>query len=311
MEFTLISRNTFFIARSLNSPRLLYMIKFVSRIFRLAMTSCTGVIALFCVLLLSSPAQAADKNRVEAFLVTTGFDAALDSIKFSAASAPDMLGLEPDQFGADWARLAERVFNVTDMHEMAVEILIATLDDEMLNHAVGFYVTDLGQRLVEVENAAHLDDADDVRQREGDRIVAEMAASTDKKRLELFQRLVLATDATGIGAQALQEIQIRFLLTASAAGVVELRVDEQGLRALMDDSLPDLKAALSASGLAASAYTYRDFADSDLETYVKALEDPLMQKVYELLNAVQYEITANRFEILAVRMAELHPGQDI
>jgi hypothetical protein len=36
-----------------------------------------------------------------------------------------------------------------------------------------------------------------------------------------------------------------------------------------------------------------------------------MQEVYELLNAVQNEITANRFEVLAYRMAEMHPGQDI
>ena len=36
-----------------------------------------------------------------------------------------------------------------------------------------------------------------------------------------------------------------------------------------------------------------------------------MQRVYELLNAVQYEITANRFEALAYRMSDVEPGQDI
>ncbi len=36
-----------------------------------------------------------------------------------------------------------------------------------------------------------------------------------------------------------------------------------------------------------------------------------MQEVYELLNAVQYEITANRFEELARRLADLTPAQDI
>jgi len=42
-----------------------------------------------------------------------------------------------------------------------------------------------------------------------------------------------------------------------------------------------------------------------------ALEHPDMKLVYELLNAVQYEIMANRFEVLATRMADLHPPQDI
>ncbi|UWQ89496.1 DUF2059 domain-containing protein [Rhodobacteraceae bacterium M382] len=283
----------------------------VLRLFRPAFVPFLIVTLLLASLGSPGPARAADKQKVEAFLVTTGFDTALESIKFSAASAPDMLGLEPGQFGTDWARLAKQVFDVDDMHQMAVEFLIATLDDDMLGHAVDFYETDLGQRLVAVENAAHLDDADDVRQTEGTRIVQELQTQEDATRFQLFHRLVRATDASGIGARALQEIQIRFLLTASAAGVIELRIDEQGLRALMKESETDLKAALTESGLAASAYTYRDFDNTDLETYVKALEQPLMQKVYELLNAVQYEVTANRFEVLAVRMAKLHPGQDI
>ncbi len=36
-----------------------------------------------------------------------------------------------------------------------------------------------------------------------------------------------------------------------------------------------------------------------------------MKLVYELMNAVQYEIMANRFEKLAARMAELHPGTEL
>ena len=36
-----------------------------------------------------------------------------------------------------------------------------------------------------------------------------------------------------------------------------------------------------------------------------------MQRVYELMNAIQYEIMANRFEVLAARMAEMHPGQEL
>ncbi len=36
-----------------------------------------------------------------------------------------------------------------------------------------------------------------------------------------------------------------------------------------------------------------------------------MQEVYELLNAVQYHIMADRFEHLAGRMAGLQPAQDL
>ena len=47
------------------------------------------------------------------------------------------------------------------MHETAVSILEQTLNDEALNHAVEFYASDLGQRLVEVENASHMNEDDD------------------------------------------------------------------------------------------------------------------------------------------------------
>ena len=50
-----------------------------------------------------SGARAADRDRIEAFLEVTGFDVALDSIASSASAAPQMLGLEAEQFGADAA----------------------------------------------------------------------------------------------------------------------------------------------------------------------------------------------------------------
>ena len=69
--------------------------------------------------------------------------------------------------------------------------------------------------------------------------------------------------------------------------------------------------SMRASALAAAAYTYQDFSREDLQAYLEALETPEMQTVYQLMNAVQYEIMANRFEVLAGRMAEMHPGQEL
>lgn len=93
--------------------------------------------------------------------------------------------------------------------------------------------------------------------------------------------------------------------------MIDLQLDADELRALLKEQEGTLRMDLQMSGMAASAYTYQDFSDADLERYVEALEQDRMQEVYELLNAVQYEITANRFEELALRMAELQPGEDI
>jgi len=268
------------------------------------------LIGMFCVIVSASWAGAAERARIEAFLNITGFDVALDSIALSAGDAPQMLGIEPDSFGSDWARLTRDVFDTKVMRAIALDILEKTLSDQALGHAAAFYATDLGQRLVVAENATHMVDDDAEKQLKGSRLVASMVAD-GSPRLELFKRMNRAIDASETGLRAVQEIQIRFLLAASAAGVIDLQLDADQLRAFLKSQEGALRRAIQVSALAGSAYTYQTFSDADLKTYVEALEEPDMVLVYELLNAVQYEIMANRFEVLAGRMANLHPGQDI
>lgn len=283
------------------------MIKFIRRSLHLLI----GLIALSvtCVML-ANVAHAADRDRVIAFLEVTGFDVALDSIALSAAGAPEMLGLTASDFGSDWARTAADVFDTVGMRTTAIDILEQTLSDEALTHAAAFYATPLGQRLVEAENASHMMEDDEAKQADGEALVAD-AVSNGSDRPSRLQALNAAVDSSGTGVRAVQEIQVRFLMAASAAGVLEQELDEGSLRALMAENEAELRLALQKSGLASAAYTYRDLSDDEISAYTVALEKPLMKEVYELLNAVQYEIMANRFEVLAGRMASLHGGQEL
>lgn len=270
-----------------------------------------GLLALVLASFLNIPsAHAADRGRIETFLEVTGFDVALDSIALSAGSAPNMLGLEAGDFGSAWVRLSEQVFDTSVMHDLALQILEKTLDDDALAHASAFYASELGQRLVGAENAAHMVAEDDIIQEAGRRIISDLVRD-GSARLGVLKRMGVAIDAADTGIKAVQQIQLRFLMAARDAGVIELDLDIAGLEALMKEQEGDLRLALQASALAGSAYTYQAFSDQELLDYVVALEQPLMQTVYELLNAVQYEITANRFELLASRLSELALGQDI
>ncbi|WP_170398802.1 DUF2059 domain-containing protein [Ruegeria arenilitoris] len=268
------------------------------------------VLLLMALAMLPAPTFAAGRDRIEAFLTTTGFDVALESIALASASAPRMLGIDPEGFGSDWTRLTEEVFDTEDMHETAVAILEQTLSDEALNHAVEFYASDLGQRLVEAENASHMNEDDDAIQQQGQEIVAGLIKD-GSKRVESLKRMNAAIDSSGTALRALQEVQLRFLLAASASGVIDLQLSADELRQMMKQNETSMRQALQLSALAGAAYTYQDFSDADVIAYAEALEQPLMQEVYELLNAVQYEIMAMKFEVLASRMAELHPAQDI
>ena len=258
------------------------------------------------------PAQATvqDTERLEEFLEITGFDVALESIRLSAESAPLMLGLEADAFGARWTRLADDVFDTGLMHDEAIGILSQTLDDEMLSHAVDFYTSDLGRRLVEVENASHLEEDDDLKQEAGEAIVAGLVR-IGSPRLEEIKRLNAATGSEDASVHAIHEVQVRFLMAAAVAGVIELQMDEKDLRENLERQEGELRRSLQLSALSGSAYTYQAFSDDEISDYADALEHPTMKTVYALMNAVQFEIMAGRYEALAAQLRGLQPDQEL
>ncbi len=269
-------------------------------------------VSLVTLLFLSwqTPARAADMDRLEAFLEVTGFDVALESIRLSADSAPAMLGLEADDFGSEWSRLVGEVFKTDLMHDMALDILGKTLDDALLIHAADFYATDLGKRLVKVENASHLQE-DDALKSESGKAIIDGLVRIGSPRVALLNRLNNASDVEDSSIRAIQEVQIRFLMAAASAGVIELQMDEPDLREALRSQEGDMRASIKANALANAAYTYQAFSDQEVATYADALSDPKMQKVYALMNAVQYEIMANRFEEVASRLSGMQPSQDL
>ncbi|TKZ17499.1 DUF2059 domain-containing protein [Shimia litoralis] len=265
--------------------------------------------AVLSFVMLGTSVMAADRASVAAFLKVTGFDVAIDSIALSASSAPDMLGMDASDFGLEWTRLANDVFQPELMQTRATDILEQTLSDDMLAHAATFYASDLGQRLVDAENASHFEE-DAVKYAEGEKLVTELMAE-NRARIDMLKRMNQAIDPNDIGPQAIQEIQVRFILAAAYAGLIELRIDEDGLRAALAETEPELLKSMEESALANSAYTYQNFTDAEILAYTEALEDPEMQLVYELMNAVHFEVMLNRFEVLAVRMADMQPAQDL
>jgi hypothetical protein len=270
-------------------------------------------LSLLCALALtfySQPARAADPDRLEAFLEVTGFDVALESIRLSADSAPQMLGLSADDFGSEWSRLVREVFKTEVMHDMALDILSKTLSDDLLDHAAGFYATDLGQRLVVAENASHMVDEDGLKSESGGSII-EGLVRIGSPRVALLTQLNEASDVEDSSIRAIQEVQIRFLMAAAGAGVIELRMDEPDLREAMRSQEGDMRRSIKANALANAAYTYQAFSDDEVAEYADALADPRMQEVYALMNAVQYEIQANRFEEVATRLSAMQPSQDL
>ncbi len=251
--------------------------------------------------------EAADRPRLEAFLKVTGFDVALQGIALSAHDAPMMLGMRASDFGADWSRTASDVFAEEVLHGIALDILEQTLSDDLLTAAADFYASPLGARLVAEENASHLIEDSDGKQADGAELIEQAAPG----RVEQLIRLTEAVDSGGVAISAIREVQVRFLMAASIAGVLDHEIDEAALRQVLGAGDADLRESLKVTGLNSAAYTYRGFSDAEIAVYADVLEAPQMQEVYQLMNAIQFEIMAERFEVLALRMADLDPGQPL
>ncbi|SHG27155.1 DUF2059 domain-containing protein [Cognatishimia maritima] len=265
--------------------------------------------SLTAVSLSFSSAAAADREDVRGFLETTGFDVAIESIAVGAGGAPAMLGLEGNDFGKAWTDLTEETFVPEDMVERALDLLEERLDQDLLEHAADFYGSDLGQRLVQAENLSHMDD-DELKQIAGRQLVAGMVEEGSPK-LDYFQRMHVAIDPEGLGLKAIQAIQVRFLLAASRAGVIQMDLDEGMLWAQIEENESATRLAILEGAIAGAAYTYQDFSDDELEAYTIALEDSRMQTVYQIMNAVHYQILSERMDVLAVNLEKLMPVEEL
>ena len=268
------------------------------------------VAVMFAISSLTAQAETPPREDLEGFLEVTGFDVALESIRLSADAAPQMLGLQADDFGSEWKRLVGEVFDTQLMHEMAIELLEKTLTDKLLSHAADFYATDLGARLVAVENSSHMVEEDGLKSESGGQII-EGLRGIGSPRVAILERLNNASGSEDSSLRSIQEVQIRFLLAAAGAGVIEMQMDEPDLREAMKSQEQELRTNLRQSALEGAAYTYQSFSDDEMVTYADALEQPEMKEVYALMNAVQYEIMANRFEAVADRLRVMQPSQDL
>ncbi len=270
----------------------------------------SGAIVLLVMSAVNSAAAPLDRRQVETFLDVTGFDVAVETIVHSADFAPRMIGIDPNKLGSQWQNTIRAVFDKEKMREAVVTTLQDRLDPEAVEYAQAFYSSEIGQRLVRAENASH-DVQDGVVTREaGTRIVSQMVRDGDPK-LEIFLKMSRAIDVDDLSVTSIHDLQVRFMLAAQAAGILEITVDEDTLRAALKESEPQLRRSIQEGNLASNAYTYQGFSEDDLLIYSDALAHPLMQQLYRQLNHVQYALQAELFEVLAYRLADLVVGEDL
>jgi len=254
-------------------------------------------------------AQAADRAKLRAFLEITGFDVAITSMQQGAMAGPGMAGAAPDEFGAQWVRLAEKIFDPDEMLNRSLDMLEAVMPDDLVDHGAAFYASDLGQRLVAVENESHMV-ASAVKDAEAARIL-DALSSEGSARIDQYRAMNNAIGGVESNLRAVIEIQVRYLMAAMNAGSVDFEMSEADLRGIFQSQAPQLRQGIEINGIMGGAYAYRDISDADVTAYVAALENPKMRQVYEILNAVQFEIMAERYERLATALADLSPQQDI
>ncbi len=257
----------------------------------------------------SGAAGTPDRGKLRAFLVVTGFDKAIEGLQAGAMAGPGLAGDDPDAFGADWVRLAREIFDKPAMIEQALDMMEAVMPEDLVDHGAAFYASDLGLRLVAAENASIATD-DEVKYAMAEEVVSDLIAS-NPERLALYQQMSEAIGGIEQSIRSVIEIQLRYLLAAMSAGSSDLEMSEQDLRAMLEGQAPQIAESVQIYAMLESAYTYREFSDAEVEEYLRALQHPKMQQVYEILSAIQFEIMADRYERLAAALADLEPQTDL
>ncbi len=265
--------------------------------------------ALVLLVAASLAVQGAERDKMRAFLEVTGFDKAIESLQDGAVAGPGLAGDAPDAFGSQWVRLAREIFDKPAMIEQTLDMMEAVMPEALIDHGAAFYASDLGQRLVAAENAS-IAMPDDEKFAAAERIVADLLAR-DPGRIELFREMSDAIGGVEQSVRSAIEIQVRYLMAAMAAGSSDIDMSEADLRGLLEAQADEIRREIEIYAILNAAYTYRDFSDEDLRAYVDALKEPQMQQVYEVLNAIQFEIMADRYEKLAAALAGLAPQTDI
>jgi hypothetical protein len=268
-----------------------------------------GVVALGLAAFWSGIALAADREAYRHFLEVTGFDVAITSMQQDAMAGPGLAGGAPDAFGAQWVALARKVFDPEDMLGRTIDMMQSIMPDDLLTFGEDFYASELGQRLVTAENeAAQI--SDDERHSAGEQIMADLLAN-NPGRLDDYQAMMDAIGGVDASVRAVSEIQVRYLLAADAAGAIDLGLSEQDLRDAVKAQAPQMREAMAQFSILGAAYTYRDMSDEDIKAYRAILEDDRMQQVYQILNGIQYEVMADRYEVLAAGLKGLTPQQTL
>jgi hypothetical protein len=251
----------------------------------------------------------ADPAKLKAFVEVTGYNVIISSLQQGAMAGPGMVGNVEDAFGKQYEALAKEVFDPEVMNARALEMLGATLTEELVDYGADFYASELGQRLVVVENQSHMAD-DQERMAEGGRLMQELTAE-DPERLQVLNDLATSVGSTDISITALVEMQVRFTLAAMAAGAIPNSLSEQELRLRSTEAMEALRPQIEVMGVVGNTYTYRALPTDDLAEYVRVLKTPEMQQIYEALNAIQYQIMIEKYQELGARMGELQPETEL
>lgn len=259
--------------------------------------------------LMATAALSADRDASLDFLEVTGFDVAIRSMQQDAMSGPGIAGSAPDAFGQQWVDLAREVFDPDLMIERSLDMMEAILPDDLLAHGAAFYASSLGQRLVAAENESQGLSSGE-RYAAGEMIMATLS-ETSPARITEYQKMMEAIGGVDSSINALIEIQVRYLMTAAAAGAGEIELSEAELREVLKGQIPELRETMNQYSVLSAAYVYRDFSDEEVKAYRKALEEDEMQQVYEILNGIQFQVMSERYEEMASRLGGLAPQQDI
>jgi hypothetical protein len=261
---------------------------------------------------LAFPMMAFASDRAEDLADALGIPGVIDIMRTEGIAYG--AGIEDELFpgrgGAAWGDVLDRIYSPASMEEVVTKHLAADLDDTQIEELTGFFTSERGQKIIELELTARRAFLDADVEAAAQDLYGELVDKADP-RIDQIERFIAANDLVESNVMGAMNSNYAFYL-----GLVDGKAFDGGLTE--EDILADVwsqedgirvDTEIWVNGYLALAY--QQLASDDLEAYIALSETQAGKALNRALFEGFDEMYVTISRALGVTAAEFMKGQDI
>jgi hypothetical protein len=250
------------------------------------MKSFLGVVAVISLILCGDVCIADDHNSdrlVQALMLKSGMKKQIEQM-------PQLLQSELDQQQANAQRIpqeefsrlsnvARSAFDAKAIHAAVRTYIKSNLSENDMKEALEWLDSPLGTKITKMEEEASTAKAYEEMQAIGPRLLHDNKDSSRMNKIMKLDKVIGVTQST---VNTVMNIQLAMITAMSAGMEAEKRPSFEDVRNLVNNSQPQLHAAMSQMVQVQFLYSYRELTDHEMDRYIRFAESTSGQRYHDV-----------------------------